>query len=301
MNIIISGGSGMIGRMLTARLLQDGHKVWILSRNPDAAKIPFGAAGFAWDGKTAEGWGDLVEDADAIINLAGANIGERPWTNERKALIRSSRLQAGQAVVDAVRNARRKPSVVVQASGIGYYGSSETLTFEESSPAGRDYLGGVAVDWENSTRAVEDMGVRRVILRTGLLLARDEGMLPRTALPVRLFAGGPLGNGRQWFSWIHWKDEIEAIAFLLQHKEAGGAFNLTAPNPKPNAEFTLALARVLQRPYWLPTPGLAIKTVLGEMSDLVLKGQKVIPARLMALGFRFEFSELDAALRDIYT
>jgi len=300
MNVLITGGSGMIGRRLTARLHQDGHRVWILSRNPETAKIPDGAAAFAWDARTPEGWSDLVEEADVILNLAGANIGERPWTNERKALIRSSRLDAGQAVVEAVRLASHKPGLVVQASAVGYYGPSETQTFEESSPAGRDYLAGVAVDWENSTRAVEDMGVRRVILRTGLLLARDEGVLPRTALPVRLFAGGSLGSGRQWYSWIHWKDEIEAIVFLMKHPEASGAFNLTAPAPRTNAEFMLALARTLQKPYWLPTPGFALKTVLGEMSDLVLKGQKVIPARLPALGYRFQFGDLESALREIY-
>lgn len=301
MNVIITGGSGMIGRRLTTRLLQEGNRVWILSRNPEMARIPEGAAVFAWDARTPEGWSDLVEEADVILNLAGANIGERPWTNERKALIRNSRLDAGQAVVEAVRLAKHKPRLVVQASAVGYYGTSEIQTFEESSPPGRDYLAGVAVDWENSTRAVEDMGVRRVILRTGLLLARDEGVLPRTALPVRLFAGGSLGNGRQWYSWIHWKDEIDAILFLIQHPEASGAFNLTAPAPCTNAEFMLALARVLQKPYWLPTPGFALKIVLGEMSDLVLKGQKVIPTRLPALGFRFQFNDLESALREIYS
>ena len=299
MNVIIAGGSGLIGQAFTADLLKHGHRVWVLTRRLSQVHLPAGAQAAGWDGASGRGWESVLEQADAVVNLAGENIGAHPWTRERKGRIRESRVQAGQAIVRAIQATGQRPRVLVQSSAVGYYGPCKEETLTEGSPAGRDFLSGVAVDWENSTRTVEELGVRRVIIRTGVVLAAEGGILSRFLYPVRLFAGGPMGSGRQWISWIHMRDQLAAMRFLMEHASAAGAFNVCAPEPVTNAEFVRTLAGVLNRPYWLPAPAFALKLVLGEMSTLVLDGQKVVPARLQELGFRFTYPELDAALENL--
>lgn len=300
MRVIITGGTGLIGRALAADLAADGHEVILLSRTPErATHLPSGVRAERWDGRTAAGWGSLADGADAIVNLAGESIAAGRWTAERKGRIRDSRVNAGQAVVQAVQAATHKPPVLIQASAVGYYGPHGNEEVTEDTPPGNDFLAQVCLAWEASTASVETMGVRRAIIRTGLPLSNRGGIFPLFALPFRFFIGGPLGNGRQWLPWIHIADEIAAIRFLMERPEAHGPFNLSAPNPLTNAEFGRLLARLMGRPAFMPAPAFALRLVFGEMSTLLLDGQREIPRRLLSLGFRFRFPEAEAALRDL--
>jgi uncharacterized protein (TIGR01777 family) len=299
MRVIITGGTGLIGRALAADLLKDSHEVIALSRCPERATgLPTGMRVERWDARTANGWGSLANGADAIVNLAGATIAGL-WTTNRKRSIRDSRLNAGRAVVEAVEHASVKPRVVTQASGVGYYGPRGDEPVTEESTSGDDFLGRLAVEWEASTASVEPLGVRRAIIRTGAVLSTKGGALPPLLLQYRLFAGGPLGSGRQWLPWIHMDDEVRAIRFLIESESASGPFNLVAPNPLTNADFGRVLARVLRRPFLVPVPALALRLLAGEMSTVLLDGQRAIPHRLHDLGFTFRFSDAETALRDL--
>ncbi len=305
MRIIITGGTGQIGRALAAELARGGYEVIVLSRNPGRAEgLPPGVQVVGWDGRTAEGWGTLADGALAIVNLAGENLaggGFLParWTDQRKQRIRESRLAAGAAVVQAVTAAQGKPRVVIQASGIGHYGNRGDEVVTETTAAGADFLATLTVAWEASTAAVTTFGVRHVSIRTGVVLSPDEGALARLLLPYRLFVGGPIGDGRQWLSWIHPADEVAAIRFLIEHPTATGPFNLCAPEPLTNAQFGRVIGRVLGRPSWLPVPAFALRLALGEVAAVVLEGQRALPRRLLDLGFRFRFPDAESALRDL--
>lgn len=300
MRIIITGGSGLIGRALTADLTAEGYEVVVLSRSPEKMKnLPTGATAHTWDGQSAAGWGHLADGAAAIVNLAGENLAAGRWTTERKRIIRDSRLNAGRAVVEAVEAATHKPEVVIQASAVGYYGPQNEQGITEENPAGQDFVAQVCAEWENSTAPVEAMGVRRVIIRTGLVLSTEGGALPRMLLPFKLFAGGPLGSGRQWLSWIHLADTVAAIRYLIEQPEASGPFNLTAPAPLTNATFGQTLGRVMHRPAIMPAPSFAIRLLFGEMATVVLDGQQALPYRLQQLGFTFQFPKAEAALQDL--
>jgi uncharacterized protein len=299
MNIILAGGSGLIGRELTAALLVDHHHVWVLSRNPRAARMAPGAELVAWDAHTSAGWSHLVEEAGAIFNLAGENLGAHRWTPDHKEKVLSSRANAGKAVMQALTEAKHRPGVLVQASAIGYYGASDERMLDESSPAGKDWQAKVCLDWELSTSEAGRLGVRRVVVRTGLVLTSNGGVLPKLLLPFRMFGGGPLGSGRQYYSWITMRDEIRALLFLLKDENTTGVFNLTAPTPVTQAAFGHVIAQLLHRPYWFPTPAFAIRLALGEMSTLVLDGQRVLPMRLNEAGFKFNDEQLKPALQAI--
>lgn len=300
MRVILAGGTGLIGRALAAELAAAGYEVIVLSRNPHRARgLPLGVRVEAWDGRTAQGWGGLADGAYGIVNLAGENIAQGRWTEERKHRIRQSRLDAGRAVVEAVRAAARKPAVVVQASGVGYYGPRGDEEVTEEFPPGSDFLGRLAVEWEASTAPVEEMGVRQVVIRTGVVLSREGGALPRLVLPFRFFLGGPLGSGRQWVPWLHIADEVRAIRFLMEHATARGPYNLVAPHPVPNRDLAHALGQVLRRPAWIPVPAPALRLALGEMSAVLLTGQRAIPKRLLEAGFQFRFPDLKSALRNL--
>ncbi len=305
MRIIITGGTGLIGRALAANLVPEGHEVVVLSRHPERAVMPPGVRAERWDARTAEDWGHLADGADAIVNLAGENPAGRGflpsrWTPERRRAIRESRVHAGRAVVQAVERAALKPDVVVQASGTGYYGPRGHEEVTEETPPGNDFLARIARDdWEPSTAPVEAMGVRRVIVRTGIVLSASGGALPRMTLPFRLFLGGPLGNGRQGIPWIHIADEVAVIRFAIQNGAVHGPLNAVAPHPLTNAEFSRALGRVMGRPAFIPIPALGLRLLFGDVASLLLQGQMAIPRRLLEMGFTFRFPEAEAALGDV--
>lgn len=299
MNVLVTGGTGLIGRALTKSLLADGNKVWILTRTPERVSLPLGCVAVGWDGRTAQGWGPLVNNMNAIVNLAGANTSAWPWTEKRKQSFWNSRVWAGQAVSEAVRLAKKRPAVLVQMSGIGRYGlRGETAT--ESTPPANDFSARLTVAWELSSQPVEELGVRRAAARTAVVLSRDNIIMKLMELPMRLCVGGRLGSGEQTFPWIHIADEIRAIRFLLTDERARGPFNLIAPEPASNAQFTHALARQLKRPYWLHVPALPMRLLLGEMSNLILEGRPAQPQRLLELGFQFQRPTLESALTELY-
>ncbi len=284
----------------------------MLTRAPERARsgeraslLPDGARVERWDARTAQGWGHLADGADAIVNLAGSSIAGQGffpsrWTDDQRRLIRESRLNSSRAVVEAVASAEQKPRVLIQASGVGYYGhrGDETLT-EEAGP-GDDWAARfTAEEWEPSTASVEEMGVRRVVARTGVVLSTEDGALPRLLLPFRLFVGGPMGSGKQWFSWIHLEDQARALRFLIENEETRGAINITAPSPVTNRELAKAIGKVMGRPSWIPVPGFALRLAFGEVAEVVLKGQRAVPRRLLDLGFEFRFAEAEAAMKDL--
>jgi uncharacterized protein (TIGR01777 family) len=306
MRVIITGGTGLIGTALSQQLAAAGYDVVVLSRRaPGTVALPAGIAAAQWDSRTASGWGHLAEGAKAIVNLAGSSIGgtgflPSRWNPERKRRILQSRLDAANAVLDAVEQAESKPEVIIQASGIDYYASvpkSQSVT--EETPAGDGFLADVCLQWEAAMKPVEKHGVRLATIRTGLVLDDEGGSLPWILLPHRLFVGGWFGSGKQWFSWIHRDDEARAIQYLIESPESAGSYNLTAPDPATSRTFAHAVGRVLRRPTFMPVPAFAIKLMFGEVGQLVLEGQRVLPARLQAEGFHFEHPELEAALHDL--
>ena len=298
--IVITGGSGLIGRALAADMVAAGYDVIILSRNPETAElVPGGVRLARWDGRTAQGWGILVDDGCAIVNLAGAGIAQERWTKARKSAILYSRLEAGYAVSEAIRQAAAKPRVLVQASATGYYGPDGSAEKGETAPPGSDFLAGICVAWEESTATVEELGVRRSIIRTGLVLSHEGGALPRLVTPFRFFVGGRLGNGRHWVPWIHIRDEVRAIRFLIENDHASGPYNLVSPAPVTNAAMAHELGSVLYRPSFVPVPAAALRLALGEMAGVLLTGQHALPERLVAASFTFDFPELRPALVDL--
>ncbi|MEM7125846.1 MAG: TIGR01777 family oxidoreductase [Chloroflexota bacterium] len=301
MRIIITGGTGLIGRELTSSLIKDDHEVIILSRSPSKAReIPAPAQVIEWDGLTATGWGETVDGADAIVNLAGSGIADARWSSARKKLIVDSRVHAGRAVMEAIEGSSTKPKVLIQSSAVGYYGAidGDKVITDDGTP-GSDYLAGVCFDWESSTSEAEKLGVRRPIIRTGIVLSNKGGAWPKIKLPFLLFAGGPLGSGKQWYPWIHIEDEVRAIRYLIEDESASGPFNLTAPNPVTNKEMAQSIGQVMGRPSFFPAPGFAIQAALGEMSTILLDGQRAVPKRLQELGFSFMYSDIDDAVRQL--
>jgi uncharacterized protein (TIGR01777 family) len=305
MRVIIAGGTGLIGRALTKELAKHSYEVIILSRNPEKViSVPIGVKVVAWDGVSIQGWGDLVNEALAVVNLSGENIAGEGFfpsrlTNERKRGIRDSRILSGKTLLEAIEAAEKKPEVFVQSSAVGYYGFHGSEKLNEESPPGDDFFAEWK-EWEKVSAPVEDMGIRRVIIRSGIIFSTGRGSaLNRLVLPFKLFTGGPIGDGKQYLSWVHETDEARAIRFLIENNDSRGAFNLTAPNPATNAEVGKSIAKVLHRPYYLPAPGFAFKLAFGEVSALVTEGQRVMPERLLEHGFEFQFPELEPALQDI--
>lgn len=307
MRIILAGGSGLIGRPLALHLRNHNHQVIILSRNPDKV-LPFPAdiQIVRWNAQSPKGWGHLVDGCQAVINLAGENLAGRGffpqrWSRQRKEHIQNSRLSAGQAIVQAIQQVTHKPQVVVQASAVGFYGPRGDEILDEDSPPGNDFLATLCQQWEASTKSVETLGIRHIVIRMGIYLTLEGGALWRLLLPYRFFAGGPMGSGKQWYSWIHRQDALSAIRFLIEHPQASGVYNLTAPTPLTNAEFSRILGRVLSRPSWIPLPRLLLFAAFGEVATVVMDGQRVLPKRLLELGYRFQFPDAESALRDLLT
>ena len=301
--VVIAGGTGLLGRALARRLAASGREVVLLSRSAatgaSATALPPGCRLATWDGRSADGWFEFASGAQAIVNLAGESIAGGRWSRSRKARIAGSRQQATAAVLAAIARAKQPPRVLVQASAIGYYGDRGAEVLSEGAPPGEGFLTETAREWEAASLDAERFGVRRVVARTGVVLAREGGAFPKMALPFRLGAGATLGSGRQWMSWIHLADESAALELLIDHPEARGAMNLTAPEPVTQAVFARALAAALHRPLFARAPAFALRALLGEMADLVLASQRVVPQRLLELGFRFRYPTLEAALGEL--
>jgi uncharacterized protein (TIGR01777 family) len=299
MKVLISGGSGFIGSALTNDLVRYGHEVIILTRRVTASQSLSPLVRFVhWDARTVGDWEAELEQVDAVVNLIGENIGAKRWTPAQKAEIIASRVNAGNALTQAIRSSSHKPGVFVQISGVGAYGMSEDKVFSESDDYGNDFGASVTRAWEASTQPVEGMGVRRVVARTGVVLHAKKGALPRMLLPFKFFVGGRLGSGRQWFSWIHLADAVRGIRFLIDTPQASGIFNLCA-EPVTNREFAREVGRAMRRPAFIPVPGFVLKLMFGEMSTIILEGQNVTPNRLQELGFQFLYPKIDAAFREI--
>jgi len=304
MKIAIAGATGFVGSRLVERLQAEGHQVLVLTRNPSAAQKVFPTSAFpnleiiAYTPTESGSWQEAIAGCEGVVNLAGEPIAEGRWTAQRKQEILSSRQLGTQKIVEAIAKAHPKPSVLVNASAIGYYGTSETATFDETSPPGNDFLAQVCQAWEAEANKVKDAGVRLVILRLGIVLGQG-GAIARMIAPFKLFAGGPIGTGRQWFSWIHRDDLVNLIIQALTRPEIEGILNATAPNPVRMAELAQTLGQVMNRPSWLPVPGFAIEVLLGDGAIVVLEGQQVLPQRPLDYSFEYQYSTVKQALEEI--
>jgi len=300
MKYVIAGGSGFLGQPLTRELAAKGHQVVVLTRG--RSHETDGIRFVTWSGEPDEGaWQHEIDGADGVVNLAGAGIADKRWTTARKQELRQSRVDSTRALVNAVRAATVRPKVFLSGSAIGIYGPqpNDGPPLDESAPPGSDYLSSLGVDWEAEAHAVSSLGCRLVILRTGVVLARDGGALEQLIPPFNLFVGGPLGSGRQVMSWIHRRDWLELVVWLLRREDARGVFNGTAPSPVTNKEFSKALGRALGRPSVFPVPGFVLKIIVGEMAGpALLAGQRVIPKHALDMGFTFQFPDIDSALTD---
>jgi uncharacterized protein len=293
MKIVIAGGSGFIGESLVRRLLIRGDDVAVLTRDP--ARVRAGRP-VEWDAKTQGAWTADVAQADAIVNLAGENIGEGRWTDARKQRVIDSRINATRALVEAVRTRGKKP-VFINASAVGYYGLRGDEQLDESGEKGGGFLADLSARWEQEARAVQSHA-RLVILRFGVVLAGDGGALQKMALPFKLGAGGRVGSGQQWMSWVDRDDVVRMIEWALTRDEAHDIYNVTAPAPVRNEEFTKILGRVLRRPAIMPAPAFALRLAFGEMADeVLLGGQRVVPAHAVAEGFIFSYRDIESSLK----
>lgn len=300
MRVVIAGGSGFIGRALTRSLVGDGHEVVVLSRAVSGRVTGNGVVFVPFDGTSGQGWSGYLDGASALVNLAGENIASGYWTASRKRRILESRLGTGRACLDALGRVSNRPEVLLQGSATGYYGDRGDAPTDESVPRGVGFLADVAERWEASTAEAEAMGVRRVVVRTAVVLGRDGGAFPRMLGPYRFFLGGPLGSGRQYFPWMHLDDEVRAIRFLMDRPEARGPYNLVAPEAVTQNALAAAIGRAMGRPALLRAPAVLLRLALGEMAqELFLNGVRAIPRRLTELGFSFHFKTLAAALADI--
>lgn len=295
MNILLTGGTGFIGCPLGAALVAAGHDVTVLSRSPQSVRDKCGPR--VRPLASLADW-RADEHFDAVINLAGEPIVDAAWTPARRAKLRDSRIGLTRQLVEAIRSAQQKPAVLLSGSAIGVYGDAGDAILDESAPAATDFAAQLCRDWELEARKAEGLGVRVCLLRTGLVLDPSGGLLGKMLLPFRLGMGARLGNGNQWMSWIALDDYIAAVLLLLENRQASGAFNMTAPQPVTNQQFTQTLARVLHRPALLAAPSRLLKLALGERAPMLLGGQRVLPARLQESGFRFRHAELAGALRD---
>jgi len=306
MKVAITGATGFVGSRLVQRLHAKGDQIVVLTRNTTFAQKVFPSEAFpnveivAYTPNASGSWQSVIASCDAVVNLAGEPIAEGRWTPERKQEILNSRKLGTQKIVEAITNANPKPTVLINASAIGYYGTSETATFDETSLSGNDFLAQVCQAWEAEARKVQEAGVRLVILRFGIVLGNG-GALGKMIPPFKMFAGGPIGSGRQWFSWIHVDDLVSLILEALTKPEIEGVYNGTAPNPARMADLSQTLGQVMNRPSWLPVPGFAIEALLGDGAIVVLEGQQVLPKRTLETGFEYKYPNLQSALRQILT
>lgn len=302
MKIILAGATGFIGKPLVDRLLAAGHALHILTRRTSG--LPWAVSEnlhvLRWDAKHSGEWTQALDGADAVINLAGEPIAGKRWTAEQKEKLLRSRVDATRALVQASAQAKVKPGVLINSSAVGYYGPVDFADVIETTPRGAGFLAGVCETWENEAKKAGEEGVRTVLVRTGIVLEKGGGALAKMEFPFKIFAGGPLGSGRQWFPWIHREDLLGIIEFALAHDNVRGPVNAAAPHPVTMNEFCRELGRALHRPSWARVPAFALNLLLGEMSEMLLTGQKAMPKKALEAGYRFKYNRVDEALKAIY-
>ena len=300
MKILVTGSSGLVGTALVSALARGGHTLCRLVR-PQSAGGEAAKEGFvvSWNPATGELGGAGV-GADAVVNLAGASIADGRWTTPRKELLRSSRIDTTRALVGALAKMNARPSVLVSASAIGYYGDRGDETLTEESKPGTDFLAGLAQEWEAEALKAETLGIRVVLTRFGIILAREGGALPKMMLPFKIGVGGKLGSGRQWMSWVTLEDVVGILRFAIENPPVRGAITIVSPQPQQNVEFTKMLAEAMRRPALFPAPTFALRLALGEMADaLLLSSQRVLPRAIEKLGYRFLHADLPTALKSL--
>lgn len=306
MKIAVTGATGFVGTRLVERLQEEGHAVVVLTRDAARGRRVFPESAFpkveivGYTPLESGDWQGAIATCEGVVNLAGAPLAESRWTPERKQEILDSRVIGTQKVVEAIAQANPKPLVLVSSSAIGYYGTSETATFDESSTSGDDFLATICQQWEVEAEKARDSGTRVVIIRTGIVLGMG-GAIEKMLLPFRLFAGGPIGSGRQWFSWIHRDDLVNLMIKALTQPDMDGIYNGTAPNPVRMSEFSQAMGQVMNRPSWLPVPAIALEALLGDAAQVVLNGQQVLPKRTQESGFSYQYETVKPALEEILT
>jgi uncharacterized protein (TIGR01777 family) len=299
MKILITGGTGFVGTQLTTRLIQDGHTVTILTRSLKGAKeSPLGISYLEGDPTKKGPWQEAIKNQDAVINLAGASIFSK-WTEEHKKAIRDSRVSTTQNIVEGIPSDPSKKIALFSTSAVGYYGFCGDEELVEDAPPGDDFLARIAKEWEGEALKAKEKGGRVVITRFGIVMGEKGGALSQMIPLFKKYIGGPIGSGKQWFSWVHIKDLAEAFAFLLKHPEISGPVNVCSPNPVRNRDLAKALGKVLHRPSFFPAPGFMVKLVLGEFGSVILKGQRVIPQCLLNNRFVFQFPDIERALQNI--
>lgn len=301
MRVFLTGGTGLVGTEIARQLLGRGEEPVILTRRSNPTSHPLGDSVEWVQGNPNEGgdWLQAVDGCDAAINLAGENLFSKRWSAQQKRRLYESRVNTTTNLVQAIEQASHRPSVLVSTSAVGYYGSVPEGELTESSPPGDDFLAETSLAWEQSAQAAEGLGVRVILLRVGIVLSLEEGALAKMLTPFRLGVGGPLGNGKQWMSWIHIQDLARLFLWTRDNAEVRGPVNGTAPHPVRNKEFSQTLAKILHRPCLLPAPGVALRLALGEVADVILNGQKVLPQAALDHGFEFRFSDCEQALRDL--
>jgi len=299
MKILITGGKGFVGTQLTSRLVKDGHEVTILTRSLKGAKGSLPGISYLEGDPTKKGpWQEAIKNHDAIINLAGASIFSK-WTDEQKKAIRESRVSTTQNIVEGIPTHPERPFTLFSTSAVGYYGFCGDEELFEDSPPGNDFLARIAVEWEGEALKAKEKGARVVITRFGIVMGEKGGSLSQMIPLFKKYIGGPIGSGRQWFSWVHIKDLAEAFTFLLKHPEISGPLNVCSPNPVRNKDLAKALGKVLHRPSFMPAPAFMVKLVLGEFGSVILEGQRVIPRRLLDSGFVFQYPDIEKTLQSI--
>jgi uncharacterized protein len=303
LKLVIAGGTGFIGSALCSKLIGQGHSLTLLTRSTPAPTNSSNKKWITWNPETGGAWeatvGESLVGADGVINLAGEPIAAKRWTAAQKEKIRSSRINATRVLVNAMGKARQQPKFLLNASAVGYYGPRGDEMVAEKDRPGNDFLARVCVDWEEEAKKAEQHGLRVLRLRTGIVLGKGGGALAKMIPPFKLFVGGPLGTGGQWMPWIHLEDEVGLMLFLLENQNAQGAFNAAAPNPVTMSEFCKTLGHVLRRPSWAPVPAFALRLLLGEMAEILLTGQRVVPANTQKIGYSFKYPTLLTALESL--
>ena len=300
--VVVTGATGLIGRALCKKLRERGFAVVVFSRSPNKAQqsVPDAAEYIAWQATETGDWAKAIDGAYAVISLAGASIAGQRWNEAYKRELYDSRIVATRGLVKAMEQAQTKPKVFVSGSAVGYYGWRDDTPLDEDMTSGKDFLAQLCVDWEREAAVAEQFGVRTSMIRTGIVLDKDEGALSQLLLPFKMFVGGPVLPGTQWLSWIHLVDQVGIIMLALEDERVRGPINATAPTPQTNRDFSATLAQAMGRPSWLPIPGFGLQLLFGEMADaLLINGQRVLPHKAQEYGYQFMYPTLEPALQEI--